>query len=151
MQDADFLDLFAGTGAIGIEALSRGAAHVTFVESGRKAANVIRANLKTLAIEGESTIHERPVADALGVLARDGSKFDICFLDPPYALQGAYEQTFRLLANSELLSTRGVVVAEHDKRYDPGDGVGMLVRYRVLSQGDSSLSFYRREEPGTTD
>lgn len=143
LDGAVFFDLFAGTGAIGIEALSRGAAKAFFVESGKKAAQVIRANLQALQLEECSEVHERTVADALRLVAESGIKADIIFLDPPYKMQGAYEQVLRIVAQSPLLSESGVLVAEHEKRFDPGDGLGTLRRYRRLDQGDSSLSFYR--------
>jgi 16S rRNA (guanine(966)-N(2))-methyltransferase RsmD len=143
LDGAVFFDLFAGTGAIGIEALSRGAVKAYFVESGKKAAQVIRANLQTLQLEECAEVHERPVADALRLLAEAGLKADIIFLDPPYKMQGAYEQVLRIVGQSPLLSESGVLVAEHEKRFDPGDGLGTLRRYRRLDQGDSSLSFYR--------
>ena len=143
LDGAVFFDLFAGTGAIGIEALSRGATKAYFVESAKKAAQVIRANLQALQLEECAEVHERSVADALRLLAEAGLKADIIFLDPPYKMQGAYEQVLRIVAQSPLLSDSGVLVAEHEKRFDPGDGLGTLKRYRRLDQGDSSLSFYR--------
>lgn len=142
VEGAEFLDLFAGTGSIGIEALSRGAQRVCFVESSKKAANVIRANVHSLGIEQEATVYERSAAEALVELARAGERFDVCFIDPPYNSHGAYEQCLRLLATSTLISNNGIVVAEHDKRFDPGEGYGELRRYRTLTQGESSLSFY---------
>ncbi|HYE24658.1 MAG TPA: 16S rRNA (guanine(966)-N(2))-methyltransferase RsmD [Clostridia bacterium] len=145
LEGARFLDLFAGTGSIGLEALSRGAAEVHFVEANRKAANVIRANLASFGITGGVVVHERAAAESLALLDRSGQEFDVCFFDPPYRMQGAYEQVLRLLANSRLMSSSGIVVAEHEKRFDPGDGIGQLRRYRLLTQGESSLSFYRFE------
>jgi 16S rRNA (guanine(966)-N(2))-methyltransferase RsmD len=145
IDEARFLDLFAGSGAIGIEALSRGAASACFVENNRKAARVVRDNLQSLGIKDEATVYESTVADALRELDEEGVQFDLIFLDPPYAMQGAYLQTFRMLDNSTLLAPDAIVVAEHEKRFDPGEGEGTLRRYRKLTQGESSLSFYRRE------
>ncbi len=142
IDDSRFLDLFAGTGSVGIEALSRGAAHVCFVESNRKAVQVIRGNLEALGVSGAEVLNIE-VADALRQLAAAGERWDICFLDPPYKSQGAYEQVLRLVSTGDLLTSRGVVVAEHEKRFDPGDGPGTLKRYRRLDQGESSVSFYR--------
>lgn len=144
IEGASFLDLFAGTGSIGIEALSRGAARVEFVESSRKAANVIRANLGAMGLSEETVVHERTAVDALARLTKEDAQFDVCFLDPPYQLHGAYEQVLRIMAESSLLSERGILIAEHDKRFDPGNGTNSLVRYRVLKQGESCLSFYRK-------
>ncbi len=140
LEDASFLDLFAGTGSIGIEALSRGAASVCFVESNRKAANLIRSNLASLGIRDGVTVIESEVASALPSLE---DPFDVIFLDPPYQMKGEYERALRLLSSGTLLKPTTIVVAEHEKRFDPGDGYASLRRYRLLTQGESSLSFYR--------
>jgi 16S rRNA (guanine(966)-N(2))-methyltransferase RsmD len=138
-----FVDLFAGTGSIGIEALSRGASRAYFVESGRKAAQVIRANLEALGVEGEAEVYDRTAAEGIRWLAEREVRADVVFMDPPYKLQGAYSQVQRMIASSGLLGTEGVLVAEHEKRFDPGDGELGLRRFRKLQQGDSVLSFYR--------
>src|ERR1700687_4184950 len=104
-------DLFAGTGAIGIEALSRGAASVHFAESGAKAARVLRQNLAELGLEAD--LAERDAADALRGWDRAGVRFDVCFLDPPYRAHGAYGEILRTLARGEALREGGIVVAEH--------------------------------------
>lgn len=145
LEGVTFLDLFAGTGAVGIEALSRGASHVIFVESARKAAQLIRANLQALGVAGEAEVYERSAGEALRQLGASGVSPAVIFLDPPYRLQGAYRQTLRVVAQLELLAPGGILVAEHEKRFDPGPGEGQLRRYRRLDQGESSLSFYRVE------
>jgi 16S rRNA (guanine966-N2)-methyltransferase len=142
VEGCAWADLFAGTGAIGIEALSRGAASVHFAESAAKAARVLRQNLAALGLEAE--VAERDAAEALREWDRAGVRFDVCFLDPPYRAHGAYGEILRTLARGEALREGGIVVAEHEKRFDPGDGEGELRRYRVLKQGESALSFYRR-------
>jgi 16S rRNA (guanine966-N2)-methyltransferase len=169
LEGAEFLDLFAGTGSIAIEALSRGAARVTLVENNRRAARIINENLKTLNIADEAEVMECDVAEALRRLGQQNRIFDVIFLDPPYKMQGAYEQVLRLVSESiaqaaqaetisprdegdglsnysGLLRSGGVLVAEHEKRFDPGDGTGRLTRYRTLTQGESSLSFYRQTQ-----
>ncbi len=143
LDGAVFLDLFAGTGSVGIEALSRGAAQVYFIESGRKAAQVIRANLGSLGITNGAEVLERSVTDGVRYLATSDLHADVIFLDPPYAMQGVYEQVLRIIEKTGILNDSGVVVAEHEKRFDPGTREGSLSRYRTLSQGDSALSFYR--------
>jgi 16S rRNA (guanine966-N2)-methyltransferase len=138
-----WVDLFAGTGAVGIEALSRGAKSVHFVESEKKAARIIRDNIQALKIDDEHEIFESKAADAVKTLERE-VKADVIFLDPPWDNHGSYEQMLRLLANSPLLSEDAIVIAEHEKHFDPGEGYGELRRYRTLRQGDAVLSFYRR-------
>ena len=139
-------DLFAGIGSVGIEALSRGASSVHFAESNSRAARVLRRNLATLGLESPDSIEiaERDAAEALRLWEKAGLRFDVCFLDPPYKSHGAYGEVLRTIARGKMLCEDGVVVAEHDKRFDPGEGEGELRRYRLLKQGDSALSFYRR-------
>jgi len=144
MKGAVWIDLFAGTGAVGIEAISRGARMVYFIESSKKAAAVIRANLNELGVEGGYELLERDGVTALRSLEAEGVTCDFCVLDPPYRDQAAYDCTLGFLSHSPLLHEKSVVIAEHDKHFDPGDTFGALRRYRVLKQGDAVLSFYRK-------
>jgi 16S rRNA (guanine966-N2)-methyltransferase len=138
-----WLDLCAGTGAVGIEALSRGAAKVYFVESSAAAASLIRRNLDSLgAAEGFEVLKE-DVIRALRNLEARNVNANFIFLDPPYVMEKVYVQVLELLSKSSLLAPDTVVVVEHDKRFDPGDGPAPLQRYRELEQGDAVLSFYR--------
>jgi len=143
VEDSVWLDLYAGTGAVGIEALSRGARMVYFVESSRKAAAVIRQNLQSLAIETGYELLEREAAPALRLLSSRAVCCDVCFLDPPYRMQQAYSETLGLLGQSRLLKPASIVVAEHEKHFDPGANFGALERYRELRQGDAVLSLYK--------
>jgi 16S rRNA (guanine966-N2)-methyltransferase len=143
LQQTVWLDLFAGTGAVGIEAISRGARSVHFVESAAAAAKAIRDNLRSLNIEEGFEIHERSVETALPRLDAAAVECDFCFLDPPYADAEAYEETLGFLAQSRLLKPSTIVIAEHDRHFDPGPRFGALQRYRKLEQGDGVLSFYR--------
>ncbi|MFZ0707010.1 MAG: 16S rRNA (guanine(966)-N(2))-methyltransferase RsmD [Candidatus Korobacteraceae bacterium] len=143
LQGSVWLDLYAGTGAVGIEALSRGARQVYFVESAKKHARLLRENLSALGITCGFEVQEREVAQALPLLEATGAVCDFCFLDPPYHLRGTYERTLGFLAQSRILQPSSVVVAEHEKRFDPDERFGALVRYRKLEQGDAALSFYR--------
>ncbi len=139
-----WLDLYAGTGAVGIEALSRGASRVCFVESARTAAAVIRANLRALGIESDCELLERDVLTALRQLDTEAAACDFCFLGPPYRDQQAYGDTLGFLSQSHVLHEKSIVIAQHDKHFDPGDSFAALKRYRTLKQGDAVLSFYRR-------
>lgn len=138
-----WLDLYAGTGAIGIEALSRGARQVYFVESAKKHARLLRRNLESLGISAGFEVQDREVAKALPLLDSTGVVCDFCFLDPPYSMRGTYEQTLGFLAQSRLLQPATIVIAEHEKRFDLGERFGSLLRYRRLEQGDAVLSFYK--------
>jgi 16S rRNA (guanine966-N2)-methyltransferase len=139
-----WLDLFAGTGAIGIEAISRGARMAYFVESSRRAARTIRENLATLEIEEGFEVIERDAPVALRMLEAQAVACDFCYLDPPYRRLDDYEQVLGYLSQSRLLGSESLVIAEHDKHADPGEELGSLRRQRKLRQGDSVLSFYRR-------
>ncbi|MGC2695399.1 MAG: 16S rRNA (guanine(966)-N(2))-methyltransferase RsmD [Candidatus Angelobacter sp.] len=145
VADSVWLDLFAGSGAIGIEALSRGARSVSFVESSSAAATIIRKNLHSLEIEEGFEVIEREAATALRMLDSQAVLCDFCFLDPPYRKKGDYEEILGFLSQSRLLKPESLVIAEHDKHFDPGNEFGSLRRHRVLRQGDAVLSFYSRE------
>ncbi len=138
-----WMDIFAGTGAVGIEALSRGAAHVYFVDSSPSASNLIRRNLDALEVNsGFEILHDEAVP-ALRKLEGRNVRAHFIFLDPPYRLQKLYGEVLQHLSQSPLLAPNATVIAEHDRKFDPGDKFASLARYRVLRQGDSSLSFYR--------
>jgi 16S rRNA (guanine(966)-N(2))-methyltransferase RsmD len=143
LEGTVFLDVFAGTGAVGIEALSRGARQVYFVEQAKKAAAVIRENLRSLGMKEGFEVMERDSNQALRMLDSSAVRSDFCFIDPPYADSDAYEETLGFLSQSRLLTPESVVVAEHDKRNDLDNAYGALARFRKLVQGDAALSFYR--------
>jgi 16S rRNA (guanine966-N2)-methyltransferase len=143
LSDSVWLDLYAGTGAVGLEALSRGARTVYFVESSRRAAALIRQNLAALGIEEGFEVIERDAVQALRLLDSEAIACDVAFLDPPWRLTEAYEDALGFLSQSRMLRPQSLVVAEHDKRHDPGAQFGALRRFRRLDQGDASLSFYR--------
>jgi len=143
LEASVWIDLFAGTGAVGIEALSRGAAMVYFVESSRRAAELVRKNLRSLEIENGFQIVHRDSSHALRELDAAGIHADFIFFDPPYRMEEAYRQTLEELSESRLLKSETIVVAEHQKKFDPGEQIASLERYRLLKQGDAVLSFYR--------
>ena len=148
-----FVDLFAGTGAIGIEALSRGAAEVVFIENHAPAVTLIRRNLESLGIRSGATMLAVDALRGLAMLAsREQSSthgFDYVFLDPPYAAAEDYSRVLEFLGSGDLLALGGIVIAEHRRNFDLPEELGTLQRFRVLKQGDAALSFYRRRgEPG---
>ena len=138
-----WLDLFAGTGAVGIEALSRGAGHVWFVESAAPAARVVRQNLDSLGIGAGFTVLQGDVLKAMQKMVAT-VKADYVFLDPPYDFNEGYRTTLEFLGSAPFVGEKTVVIAEHVKRFDPGENFGVLARFRKLVQGDAALSFYRR-------
>ena len=144
LAESVWLDLYAGTGAVGIEALSRGARMLYFAESSKAAAELIATNLKSLGIARGFQILKLDAVKAVRQLEAAGNVTDYVFLDPPYSMQDEYTKTLATLAESKLLHERSRVIAEHEKRFDPGEAFGELRRYRKLVQGDAALSFYRR-------
>jgi 16S rRNA (guanine966-N2)-methyltransferase len=143
LEHTVWVDLFAGTGAVGIEALSRGAKQVYFVDSSPTAAALIRSNLDSLGIQDSFKILSDDLLRAFWRLERQHVAADVVFLDPPYRQQDAYAQTLRSLAESSVVWAMSLVIAEHDRKFDPGPEFLPLRRFRKLTQGDSTLSFYR--------
>ncbi|HUK48978.1 MAG TPA: 16S rRNA (guanine(966)-N(2))-methyltransferase RsmD [Terriglobales bacterium] len=143
LEGSVWLDLFAGTGAVGIEALSRGATMVYFVEKSKTAVELIAKNLEPFGVGDEFEILRQDVRRAISTLELRQLKPDFIFLDPPYAMDEAYTETLGALAGSAI-SEKALVVAEHDKKFDAGEEFGLLHRTRRLEQGDAVLSFYRR-------
>jgi 16S rRNA (guanine(966)-N(2))-methyltransferase RsmD len=143
LEGSVWLDLFAGSGAIGIEALSRGAKDVYFVENSQAAAEAIRANLKNLGISNGSHVVEDDLPHAFWRMERQKIAADVVFIDPPYRMKEAYPATLRALADSSIIWAMSMVIAEHEKKFDPGEEFGPLRRFRLLVQGSIALSFYR--------
>jgi 16S rRNA (guanine966-N2)-methyltransferase len=145
VEGSRFLDLFAGTGAVGIEAISRRAISTVFVENHPAAVRLIRENLASLEIKSGARIIAAAVAPALAKLEKEhAAVFDFIFLDPPYANEKDYESTLCGFENSSLVAESTIVIAEHHKSFEPLASVGQFERVRILRQGDAALSFYRR-------
>jgi 16S rRNA (guanine(966)-N(2))-methyltransferase RsmD len=139
VPESRFLDLCAGSGAVGIEALSRGAAHATFVDRSRRSCQLIEANLELCHVpEEQRDIYCSEVTEF--VKQSEGDRWDLIFLDPPYNVD--YSRILQLLGSSTLLSDSGLLVVEHHHKTDLPEATGKLRRTRILKQGDSSLSFY---------
>lgn len=151
VQGARFLDLYAGSGAVGVEALSRGATQAIFVEQAAGALAVLRKNLEALGIRGDAArVEKRGVGRFLrGELENELKKtavegFGVVFLDPPYDLAEEYATTLGLLGGegAALLAPAGLVVAEHRRKQALAESYGRLTRIRLLEQGDAGLSLY---------
>jgi 16S rRNA (guanine966-N2)-methyltransferase len=132
LPDCTFIDAYAGCGSVGLEALSRGARRVTFIEKSGAALEVLRRNLMTLGATARANVIRGRASQALEAL-----EADILFLDPPYTHPEEY--------GSSLAAARSpLVIAQHSSKLTLDGGYGDLTRYRVLKQGDNTLSFYRR-------
>ncbi|HEV2359040.1 MAG TPA: 16S rRNA (guanine(966)-N(2))-methyltransferase RsmD [bacterium] len=146
LPEARVLDLFAGTGALGLEALSRGVAQAVFVERDARAAAAIRRNLAAARLEDRGQVRRGAVETEVGALEREGVVFDLIVLDPPYG-QDLPARTLRRLAASPILAADGLVAAEGHWRDDPGDVSG-LTRIRAARYGETGLWFYTKEGGG---
>jgi 16S rRNA (guanine966-N2)-methyltransferase len=142
VPESRFIDLCAGSGAVGIEAISRGAAHATFVDRSRRSCQLIEANLKLCQVSEEQ--HDIFCSEATEFLKQTSShtrdRWDVVFFDPPYKQD--YLPTLDILGSSRLLDDDGLLVVEHHHKTELPETVGKLRRTRILKQGDSSLSFY---------
>ena len=157
VEGSRFVDLYAGTGAVGIEALSRGAGHVWFAEDATAALAVLRKNLASLRITQGFTLEERGVGALLQRLSK-AQPVDVVFLDPPYEAENEYSGTLNFFGSERgraLLAADAVVVAEHSSKAKLAQRYGGLVHSRFLKQGDAALSFFvvgsdspAGEEPG---
>jgi 16S rRNA (guanine966-N2)-methyltransferase len=144
VRDCTFLDLFAGTGGIGIEALSRGAKEVWFVDDSRESLQVTRHNLEQAGFEGKAKI---VASRAASFLKKNEQQFDIIFLDPPYSLE--QEPLLELVSESAVLKPDSSVVFEHFKKQQSPQAAGRLTLDREAVYGDTVLAFYRMH--GTTE
>jgi len=139
---AVFADCYAGSGAVGLEALSRGAEFVYFLENYRPAVRVIEQNLKSLGSEEGYEVLALDVSAALRILDQQGTRLDIVFLDPPYKAAEEYSRMLALLGELKLLAPGARVIAEHHPKQPLEERYGVLARTRTLRHGDSVLSFY---------
>jgi 16S rRNA (guanine(966)-N(2))-methyltransferase RsmD len=143
VEGSRFLDAYAGSGAVGLEALSRGAREVVFIEHYRAAAELIRKNLAALQIDSGYHVLACSVLTGLERLELEGARFDYVFLDPPYKEIREYHHVLRQLGRSPLVSPASLVVAEHSRHCFLEDEYASLRRTRLLRHGDAQLGFYR--------
>jgi len=144
IEGLSFLELFAGSGAVGFEALSRGAAELVFVEANRACQLAIRKNIKALnavscsllALEARETIKR---------LHRDKREFDIVFMDPPYYMELA-KKTLQTLVAYDILAPNGFIVIQHFKKDNLPGALGVFALFRQSRYGDTLLSFYKKAD-----
>ncbi|MFD2612954.1 16S rRNA (guanine(966)-N(2))-methyltransferase RsmD [Paenibacillus gansuensis] len=135
------LDLFAGTGGLGIEALSRGMDKGIFIDIEKKSLEVIQDNLNSTKLAGQAEVYRNDAARALKVLAKRGIKFDLVFLDPPYRMKDADE----LVSSMEqlgLLASGATIVIEHDANHTYEQQIGRAIQFRRVEYGDIAVSLY---------
>jgi 16S rRNA (guanine(966)-N(2))-methyltransferase RsmD len=145
LEGCRFVDLYAGTGAVGIEALSRGAQHVWFAENAAPALTSLRQNLKALKITRDFTLEDRGVGAMLQRLSTLPEPIDLVYLDPPYEEENEYSGTlnfFGSVRGQAILAPHALVVAEHSSKAKLAMRYGVLEQTRLLKQGDAALSFF---------
>jgi 16S rRNA (guanine(966)-N(2))-methyltransferase RsmD len=142
LPGARLLDLFAGAGGVGLEALSRGAAHATFVERDARAVGALRANVAALGVSGRTRVERADVRAALERLTREEVPFDLVFLDPPYE-DDAVVPTLERLGALPLVVAGGVVIAQHRTKRPPPEAIGRLTAFRARRFGETTLTFFR--------
>ncbi|HUL00324.1 MAG TPA: 16S rRNA (guanine(966)-N(2))-methyltransferase RsmD [Nitrospirota bacterium] len=138
VDSAVFLDLYAGAGGIGIEALSRGAAQVTFVDASRESLNVIKQNISQAGFNERALVL---LSEAATFLKKKSGPYDIVFLDPPYS--EALEPILKLIADATILKHGSIIIIEHFKKQPPPREITQLTLYREARYGDTVLTFYK--------
>lgn len=141
------LELFAGSGGLGLEAVSRGAAGVCFIDSDSASHRVIQENIEKLGLEKEGGIsvenYLQDACRAIGILSKRGRRFDLVFLDPPYG-SGELKKSLKTLGESDILTPRSFVIAEHGKGNSIPEAEGVLLQFKRIEHGDTAVTFYAR-------
>ena len=143
VPNAVFADLFSGTGAVGMEALSRGARQVYFAENAKEPLLALRQNLEQLKVGSEVQVEPAGTMPLLHRLVQQGLLLDIVFLDPPYSDRRGYETALRFLAEQPILAAGAIVIAEHARRSALPELTPRVQSYRRIEQGEAALTFFR--------
>ena len=143
--DSNILDLFAGTGSLGIESLSRGANKCIFVDNSKESINIVKSNIKKARVEDESIVLNLDFKSAINSLCLKKEKFDVIFMDPPY-YKNMFMDALCSIDNNKLLKEDGIIVVEHDTKDKFPDNIGRLYKNRDKKYGNTTLTFYKLEE-----
>lgn len=143
-EDGEVLDLFAGTGGLGIEALSRGMKSAVFVDMDPKSIDTIRANLKATKLEAQAQVYRNEAGRALSALEKRGRTFDLVFLDPPYRLKHG-DELMLTMAEKGMLKEDAVVVLEHESSYAYPEDIPGFYRLKQSVYGETTISIYQYE------
>jgi len=146
IQNRRFLDLFAGTGVVGIEALSRGAGEAWFVDKARRCVELIKKNLQECHLEDRGRVFLTDARKAILLFNRKGERFDFIFLDPPYQRIDVLLQSLELIGETDILSDEGMCIAQHPSALILPQEIGELNKENIKVFGATTLSFYRRRK-----
>ncbi|MGB9876765.1 MAG: 16S rRNA (guanine(966)-N(2))-methyltransferase RsmD [bacterium] len=146
VEGARFLDLFAGTGVVGIEALSRGAKEAWFVDRAKKCVELIKKNLKECNLEEKGRVFLTDVRKVVPLFSKRGERFEIVFLDPPYNKIDLLFESLNLIGEGDILVDEGICIVQHDSHLILPDTIGKLRKFNIKKFGTTTLSFYGREK-----
>jgi 16S rRNA (guanine(966)-N(2))-methyltransferase RsmD len=147
--DANFLDLFAGSGSVGIEALSRGAQKVIFVDNSAEAGKVIKENLTNCGFGQGFELYRSDVFKALSLLQRQNLRFDLIYIDPPFTNEKIFNEVMETVGKADLLETDGIVVIRTPRQKHISPQFNQLTQYRISNYGESDLNYYSMHEEAT--
>ncbi|CEH35428.1 16S rRNA (guanine(966)-N(2))-methyltransferase RsmD [Romboutsia lituseburensis] len=142
IMESTVLDLFAGTGSLGIECLSRGAKKCVFVDVSKESIALVKSNIKKARVENESVVLNLDFKDAISRLETQNSKFDVIFMDPPY-YKDMFINALEKIDNADLLDEDGIIVIEHDSKDDFPENIGRLEKSKSKKYGNTTLTFYK--------
>lgn len=145
IMDGDILDLFAGTGSLGIECLSRGANKCVFVDLNRSSIEIVKSNIKKARVESNSEVLNVDFKAAIERVKNNSYKFDIIFMDPPY-YKNMFFEALEKIEKSNILKEDGIIVVEHDTKQEFPENIGKLINYRSKKYGNTTITFYRMED-----
>lgn len=145
IMDSDILDLFAGTGSLGIECLSRGSNRCVFVDKSKESIDIVKSNIKKARMDEQSTIMNIDFKNAIKTLGNKNERFDVIFMDPPY-YKNMFIDALSAIDENNLIKDDGIIVVEHDTKNSFPDNIGKLYKSRDKKYGNTTLTFYKMEE-----
>ncbi|WP_250673304.1 16S rRNA (guanine(966)-N(2))-methyltransferase RsmD [Paraclostridium ghonii] len=143
--DGEVLDLFAGTGSLGIECLSRGSSKCVFVDLNKSSIDIVKSNIKKARVEANSEVMNTDFKSAIEKVKNNSYKFDVIFMDPPY-YKDMFIDALEKVEHSNILKEDGVIVVEHDTKHEFPKNVGRLIKSRNKKYGNTTLTFYSMED-----
>ena len=138
------LDLFSGSGSLGLEALSRGMDQGVFVDKDPKAIQIIKANISACKMENQSEVHRNDALRSLKALGKRNIQFDLIFMDPPYKIANIIPTLIEEIENAELLAENGMIICEHGEELTLTEKIGGFTKFRVEKYGITAVSFFER-------